>query len=35
MEEAFILRKGVELGPNSLVEDYCIIGAPPRGIRLG
>ena len=35
MEEAFILRKGVELGPNSLVEDYCIIGAPPRGREEG
>lgn len=31
MEEAPIIRKGVDLGHNSLVEEYCILGVPPRG----
>lgn len=35
MKEEFIMRKGVELGPNSLVEDYCILGVPPRGQKEG
>lgn len=35
MKEAFIMRKGVELGQNSLVEDYCILGVPPRGQKEG
>jgi acetyltransferase-like isoleucine patch superfamily enzyme len=25
----------VQLGPGSVVEDYCIVGAPPRGAREG
>jgi acetyltransferase-like isoleucine patch superfamily enzyme len=35
MKEEFIMRKGVELGQNSLVEDYCILGVPPRGQKEG
>lgn len=29
------LYPGVELGPNSTVEDYCIIGVPPKGHKEG
>lgn len=35
MKEEFIMRKGVEFGSNSLVEDYCILGVPPRGQKEG
>lgn len=35
MKEEFIMRQGVELGQNSLVEDYCILGVPPRGQKEG
>jgi acetyltransferase-like isoleucine patch superfamily enzyme len=35
MEKEFRVYKGVELGPNSLVEDYCILGVPPRGQKEG
>jgi acetyltransferase-like isoleucine patch superfamily enzyme len=35
MREEYIMRKGVELGLNSLVEDYCILGVPPRGQKEG
>jgi acetyltransferase-like isoleucine patch superfamily enzyme len=27
--------KGVDLGPNVLIEDYCMIGVPPRGHQEG
>jgi acetyltransferase-like isoleucine patch superfamily enzyme len=30
-----IVYKGVELGEGSIVEDYCIVGTPPRGVREG
>ena len=26
---------GVRLGPQSIIEDYCIIGVPPRGVDEG
>lgn len=26
---------GVQLGPQSIIEDYCVIGAPPRGVAEG
>jgi acetyltransferase-like isoleucine patch superfamily enzyme len=26
---------GVELGPDAIIEDYCILGAPPRGRKDG
>jgi acetyltransferase-like isoleucine patch superfamily enzyme len=26
---------GVQLGPQSIIEDYCIIGVPPRGVAEG
>jgi acetyltransferase-like isoleucine patch superfamily enzyme len=26
---------GVQLGPQSIIEDYCVIGAPPRGASEG
>ncbi len=29
------MYENVELGPGSVVEDYCIVGAPPRGCRPG
>src|SRR5262245_58504320 len=29
------LYPGVRLGPQSIIEDYCIIGAPPRGAAEG
>jgi len=29
-----IVHPGVELGDGCILEDYCIIGAPPRGARL-
>jgi acetyltransferase-like isoleucine patch superfamily enzyme len=31
----FKVHDNVELGANSIVEDYCIVGAPPRGVREG
>ncbi len=35
MPENYRIFPGVALGEGSLVEDYCIIGAPPRGKREG
>ena len=29
------LYSGVQLGPQSIIEDYCIIGVPPRGVSEG
>ncbi len=29
------ILKGVQLGTNSIIEDYCIIGATPRGQKEG
>src|SRR5215510_3340400 len=29
------IYSGVRLGPRSLIEDYCIIGVPPRGASEG
>lgn len=26
---------GVRLGPHSIIEDYCVIGTPPRGVAEG
>jgi acetyltransferase-like isoleucine patch superfamily enzyme len=31
MRENYRIFKGVSLGEGSVVEDYCIIGVPPRG----
>jgi acetyltransferase-like isoleucine patch superfamily enzyme len=31
----YIIYKGVELGDGSAVEDYCIVGTPPRGKKDG
>lgn len=33
--ETYRILKGVELGANCLIEDYCIIGVPPRGSEEG
>jgi acetyltransferase-like isoleucine patch superfamily enzyme len=35
MKKDFKIYKGVELGPSSTVEDYCIVGVPPRGNKEG
>lgn len=35
MGEEFIIRKGVELGHDHLIEEYCILGVPPRGQKEG
>lgn len=35
MKEKYIIREGVALGADSLVEEYCIIGVPPRGFKAG
>ena len=35
MSGSFSVCKGVELGPNSIIEDYCILGVPPRGQQEG
>jgi acetyltransferase-like isoleucine patch superfamily enzyme len=32
---AYKVYQNVVLGPGSLVEEYCILGAPPRGARDG
>ncbi len=31
----YILYAGVELGTDSIIEDYCILGVPPRGYKEG
>ena len=33
--KTFRIYENVELGAGSVVEDYCILGAPPRGARDG
>jgi len=35
MKDGCILHRGVQLGPNSVAEDYCILGVPPRGHKEG
>ena len=35
MKKDFKVYKGVELGPSSTVEDYCIVGVTPRGHKEG
>lgn len=30
-----IIHPGVKLGKNVVIEDYCIIGVPPRGVKEG
>lgn len=35
MNESFRIFKGVRLGEGTVVEDYCLIGTPPRGEREG
>jgi acetyltransferase-like isoleucine patch superfamily enzyme len=32
---SYIIYKGVDLGAGSVVEDYCIVGTPPRGKKDG
>jgi len=32
---SYHLYEGVELGIDSVIEDYCVIGAPPRGYNEG
>jgi acetyltransferase-like isoleucine patch superfamily enzyme len=34
-EQPFIIHAGVSLGVNTAVEEFCIIGSPPRGHRAG
>lgn len=34
-EQPFIIHAGVSLGANTVVEEYCIIGSPPRGYSAG
>ena len=31
--KTYKVHKNVALGPGSVVEDYCILGALPRGLR--
>jgi acetyltransferase-like isoleucine patch superfamily enzyme len=31
----YTIHENVELGPNAVVEDYCLVGVPPRGVRAG
>ena len=33
--ETAIIHPNVELGDGAIVEDFCIIGAPPRGASSG
>lgn len=35
MTDTYRIFPGVEIGEGSIVEDFCIIGAPPRGKRPG
>ena len=35
MNDTFRIFPGVEIGNGSIVEDYCVIGAPPRGKKAG
>jgi len=35
MNGEYRVYSGVELGPESTVEDYCILGVPPRGGKEG
>jgi acetyltransferase-like isoleucine patch superfamily enzyme len=32
---SYRIYAGVQLGPQSIIEDYCIIGVPPRGVSEG
>ncbi len=34
-EKNYTICLGVKLGPDSVIEEYCVIGAPPRGHREG
>jgi acetyltransferase-like isoleucine patch superfamily enzyme len=34
-EDNYKILEGVKLGPDSIVEDYCILGVPPRGQKAG
>ena len=34
-EPSFIIHEGVRLGKGIVIEDFCIIGAPPRGCAIG
>jgi acetyltransferase-like isoleucine patch superfamily enzyme len=34
-EQQLIIHAGVSLGVNTVVEEFCIIGSPPRGHRAG
>tara|TARA_B100001057_G_scaffold172143_1_gene172906 strand:- start:2615 stop:3226 length:612 start_codon:yes stop_codon:yes gene_type:complete len=35
MSKTSILHKNVKLGDNVIIEDFCIIGVPPRGVEEG
>lgn len=35
MKSEYKIYTGVELGPDSTIEDYCILGVPPRGKKEG
>jgi acetyltransferase-like isoleucine patch superfamily enzyme len=35
MDGSYRLYRGVELGPGSTVEDFCLLGVPPRGQKEG
>jgi acetyltransferase-like isoleucine patch superfamily enzyme len=35
MKDNYTVAKGVELSPDTIVEDYCILGVTPRGHKEG
>ena len=35
MEQNYRLYRSVRLAPDTIIEDYCVIGAPPRGAADG
>ncbi len=35
MSKEYKVHAGVELGEGSVIEEYCILGAPPRGFKEG
>ena len=35
MSDNYTVCAGVELGADAIIEDYCIVGARPRGTKVG
>ena len=35
MKPNYLIHQAVHLGEGTIVEDYCIIGVPPRGSKEG